>query len=503
MSRKLIGRPIISSSLVIPDKPLGDPNTYPENIILEEMFKCATSPHYFINNYCHILDDRTRQWVLFKLYPSQINILTILANEQYVILCKTRQVGASTLVAAYDLWLMLFEDNTHTLMLSRGEREAQALLTYRFKPMLLKLPYWMQPKSIPSDSKSQIEFSTGDLIMSLPTSGGDSFTVRSVLIDEAALVHRSRTPLAQVLLNVQPTADAGGQMFLVSKADKSRPKSTFNTIFQEAIKGKNEFYPIFAPWYAVPRRDKVWYNRQKRISLSIDGTLDHLHESFPNTWEEAMAPRTLDKRLNFEWCQQCYVEKEPLRPSLNLPGLKIFVEPNSEETYIIVADAAEGNPQSDPSVAHVYNWETGEQCLTISGRFEVATFAEYVAIISTYYGMAPIFVERNNHGHAVINELLRGGAGRVLTGPDSTPTVTKYGYLTTPKSKAQGYVELSNRLRDKDITVYDHETYRQLTILEGSTLRAPRGEHDDHAICSMLYAAAKKYVHLTMVIGFV
>ena len=115
-----------------------------------------------------------------------------------------------------------------------------------------------------------------------------------------------------------------------------------------------------------------------------------------------------------------------------------------------------------------------------------------------------MFVERNNHGHAVISNLLGSyKTGRVLTGPDSTPTQSRYGWLTNPKSKAIGYVALAKLLMEKKIQIHDHETYRQLTILEGSNLKAPAGEYDDASICAMLYAAAKKHVHLDMMIGFV
>lgn len=506
-TKGMIGRELTRHSGVVPNRRKGDVEKYTHDQRLEELFRCEESVSYFVHNYCHILNDKTRLWVPFNLYPVQRNILDIISKEQYTIILKTRQVGASTLYAAYYLWLMLYTPNTHNLMLSRGEREAQALLVWRYKPMLQKLPSWMKPEAIPSDSKSEISFSTGAVLMSLPTSGGDSFTVRAALIDEAALVHRSKTSLAQVLLNIQPTADAGGQLGLVSKSDKTRPKSTFNTIFQEALKGNNEFYPMFAPWFSVPRRDKVWYNKQVRISKSIDGTLDHVQESYPNTWEEALSPKTLDKRFHFETVQKCYEAVDEPYEHSEMKGLFIFIEPDKIDSnilYIITVDAAEGNPQSDFSEAHVYNWVTGEQIAVFRGRYEIDTFSEYVAEISRIFHMAPMFVERNNHGHAVISNLRNSHkTGRLLTGPDSTQARAKFGWLTGPKSKALGYVELAKRLQNQQILLHHHETYRQLTILEGSTLKAPSGEYDDGAICAMLYAAAKKYVHLDLLLGFV
>jgi hypothetical protein len=153
----------------------------------------------------------------------------------------------------------------------------------------------------------------------------------------------------------------------------------------------------------------------------------------------------------------------------------------------------------------VYNWETGEQCAIIQGRFEIDTIAGYIAQLSLYYGKAGIFIERNNHGHGLIKLLQTGSYGQVklYNGPDSTKNVRKIGYLTTLKSKAIGYIELSNRMRDEEIIIHSEDTFNQLLDLEGSTLRAPKREHDDHAICAMLYAAAKKFVTIDILLEFV
>lgn len=504
--RGLIGKRALVSDRVIPLPP-EDVHNLSKDRQLEEFHKCSESPHYFINGYCRILDDRTRRFIRFDLYPVQKNMLDVIWKEQYSIILKTRQVGASTLVAAYYLWLMLFELNSFCIMLSRGEREAKALMTERFKPMLSNLPSWMRPRSLLTDSLTEMKFSTNATILSLPTSGGDSYTARAAVIDEAALVHRSRTTLSQVLLNVQPTIDAGGQMTLVSKADKSRPKSTFNSIWVNAVKGLGEYYPIFIPWYGVPGRDKIWYSRQTRMSIDIDGTLDSLHESYPETWGEALRAKTLDKRFKPEIVKGAYSDAYTITPenAPDMPALKIFRDYDEDYVYIITADPAEGNPQSDPSTAHVYNWETGEQMAVIGGRFEIAIFAGYIAQLSLYYGKAGIFVERNNHGHGLIKLLETGNYGevRLYAGPDSTKSVKKAGYLTTLKSKAIGYIELSNRMRDEEIIIHSEDTLNQLLDLEGSTLRAPKREHDDHAICAMLYAAAKKFVTIDIMMGFI
>lgn len=509
----MVDKSILQSSIIIPDRPKGNPEEFNDEIRLQELIKCAKSPHYFINNYIYILDDRNRTFVLFKLYPAQINVLSAALIEKYLILLKTRQFGASTLLGgAYFLWKMLYTDNAQNLVLSKSEREAQALMGDRFKPMFNQLPSWMRPQydgDLP-DSKSEFALSNNSKMLSLPTSAGDSYTASACMVDEAALVHKSRTSLSDVLLAVQPTIAAGGQLILVSKADKSRPQSTFNSLFKEGVDGNNEFFPMFAPWRAVPWRDEKWYEEQKKLSMSIDGTLDFVRENYPATWQEALAPRELDKRLSIEHLSQCYDPMDGLSeqsliasPPPSLPGLTIYKMPNDSVQYLITADSAEGNPNSDPSCADVWDWDSGEQIANLTGRIEPVVFSHYISLLSEYYYRAPVFPERNNHGHTVISWLHEFSDSRVLTGPDSTPGSRKHGYNTSAKWKAAGYVEVANRIRDKDMTFHNSETYRQLTTIEGATLRAPKKEHDDHAISAYLYAAAKKFVHLSFLLEFV
>jgi hypothetical protein len=509
----LIGDDLLAPVEAIAARPAGIPEEYDEITRYKEIYKCSKSPAYFIHNYVKILDDRTRQWVPFKLYPAQQHVVDVLTKYKYIILLKSRQFGASTLIGgAYFLWLDLFSDNAHNLVLSKSEREAQVLMMDRFKPMFRNLPAWMKPapdKSLP-DSKSEFALSNGAKMFSLPTSAGDSYTARACMVDEAALVHNSKTPLSDVLLAVQPTIAAGGQLILVSKPDKSRPDSTFNSIFKAAMKRENEFFPIFVPWDAVPWRDDKWYADTEAFSISIDGTRDFVTENYPGNVEEALAPKELDKRLPASHIQQCFVELKPLKEDElwikqvpDISNLMIYKQPEMGKQYIITADAAEGNPSSDMSCADVWDWETGEQVANLAWRYEPSVFGYYIDLVGQYFNNAPVFPERNNHGHSLINWLQGNSDLRVLSGPDSTRGTKKYGYNTQKFAKAAAYVELANLLREGEILIHKNETQRQLNMIDGGTLRAPKNDFDDHAISCMLFAAARKYVHLDFVIEFV
>lgn len=507
MSKGLIDDSILVYNKRIETKPDGDPDKYSAGQIARELIKCSESLLYFINNYIYILDRRVGKFVLFRPYPAQSNIIEALTQQNEIIALKARQIGLTTIVGvAYFLWITLFEEDSLCLILSKSEREAKSLLVDRVRKSFQRLPSWMKPRDILSDSTTELALGNGSVIRSLPTSGGDSYTCRAVLVDEAALVHRSKTALSQVMLNVRPTVDAGGQLILVSKADKSRPESTFNNLFNGAVEGENDMFPIFASWRAVPWRDDAWYAREKAYSMTVDGTLDYLYESYPETIEQALMQKQLDKRFPYEHVDQCYDPVEPIREhdGPELPGLQIYKMPEVGKTYIVCVDSAEGNPGSDDSCADVFDWDTGEQVANMAGTFEPRVFGLRCAELAAYYNNCLIWAERNNHGHTLIAAVQDVEGARLALGPDSPRMGNKkYGYFTTARAKAIGYDELAAKFRNKEVTIRKRTSHSQLQSLDGNTLSAPAGLHDDHAITFMLFAAAKKYISLSFLIDFV
>jgi hypothetical protein len=182
---------------------------------------------------------------------------------------------------------------------------------------------------------------------------------------------------------------------------------------------------------------------------------------------------------------KCYFEQVPqAAPPLFLPGLKVFCLPGEGRKYVIGADPAEDSPTSDDSVAIVVEADTGEEAATLAGKIEPSVFATYITQLSGFYGGAPVLVERNNHGHAVL-VCLRGQV-RCLCGLDQ-----KSGWLTNAVSKARMFSDLVDVVREENCVVHNLETFQQLASVEGSTLRAPKGEHDDYAMAFAMATVAR------------
>lgn len=452
--------------------------------IAKELARCYRSPLYFIVNYVKIFDAHRGIWIPFKLWPAQRKTLRAMTKRRLVIMLKARQLGLSWLVLAYALWLMMFRPIAEIGLFSRREKEAIYLLSdERLRGIFKRLPEWMTTGfSFEEESKTVWKLNNGSVARAFPTSAGDSYTLTLAIVDEADLA----PDLETLMSGVKPTIDAGNQMFLVSRSDKSKPNSYFKRIYKSAKQGLNAWFAVFLPWNARPDRDKKWYARMKRDALQNDGTLDTLHEQYPGKDIEALQARTLDKRIHPKFLSRCFEEMdklEELPPKTPvIPGLEIYRLPENESQYVIGADPAEGNPTSDPSAATVMDMLTGEEMAVIEGRIEPTVFAGYINLLGIFYNHAFVLVERNNHGHAVIAWLRDNSELPLLQGHDMIPGgKVKFGWLSSQKGKALMYNECADAFRDQETVLHSFATFTQLASIEGASLLAPVGEHDDRA----------------------
>jgi hypothetical protein len=449
-----------------------------------EWLTCAESPAYFLGNYAQIYDATALTWVPFTLWPAQFSTLHTIEASLLTIILKARQLGLSWLVLGFALWLMLFQPAATALLFSRRDDEAVHLLDFRLKGMYQRLPEWLRATApIVVSNDHEWVMASGSTALAFPTSAGDSYTATLAIVDEADLVPH----LGRLMRAVKPTIDGGGRMILLSRSDKSSPNSEFKRTYRAAKSGESPWVNVFLPWHVRPSRGEAWYAAQRRDVLSRTGALDDLHEQYPATDTEALAPRSLDKRIPTAWLEAVYHEGRPLPSGPLLPGLTVYTPPTPGRIYVLGGDPAEGNPTSDDSAATVMDASNGREAANLVGKLQPATFASHVAQLSRYYGNAPVLIERNNHGHAVLLWLADNAPDvPLILGHDGKP-----GWLSNSKGKALMYDELAEAIHDRDSQIASFETYLQLASIEGSTLRAPEGELDDRADSYALANAAR------------
>lgn len=449
-----------------------------------EWNKCADSVTYFINTYVVIYDATLKGWISFSLWLEQEASLETIHLNQLVIILKARQLGLTWLVLAYFLWLMIFHPSAAVLVFSLRDTEAKFLIgDERWRGMFTRLPVNIRTDSrgegltLIKDDEHVRTLSNGSTIKAFPTTAGDSYSATAALVDEADLV----PDLNKLMGRVKPTIDGGGKMILLSRSDKKQPSSEFKRIYRTAKQKLTNWIAIFLPYSVRPGRTGAWYAEQQTEILHRTGSLDDLHEQYPRTDTEALAPRSLDKRITPAWVEQCYVEMaglnlDEVESAPSIPGLVIYKLPEPGKLYVQGVDTAEGNPTSDDSSIHVLDKDTGEEVGKLSGKLQPAITGAHADTIGRYYNNAPILVERNNHGHAVLLWLEDNSKLKRLKGPDG-----KDGWLDNSRGKTLLYDQTADSFRTKDTILHSFTTHTQLSSIEGASLRAPDGEPDDEA----------------------
>lgn len=493
---------VLASSLAtLTDSELAD---QPADLPEVERERCRRNPSEFIAK-CQIqTEDGT--WIPFDPWPAQRELVAGYDAAKLHVWLKARQLGLTWIALGLALREMVFRPGITVLLFSLREAEACELIE-KLRGMAQRLPPHLSARMCPGmlsrpsrDTGHLLVLANGARAKAFPANRGDSYTATLAIIDEADLIHN----LDGLLGSVKPTIDAGGRMILLSRSNKQLVNSTFKRIYRAAVAGENSYRAAFLPWHARPTRTPAWYEEERRNSLAQTGSLDSLYEQYPATDVEALAANVLDKRIPPEWLSQCYSRLEGLHGGRDIlalvvpgpggrevgvvgpaiPGLVVYRgpapgPPKAGEAYrrfVIGADSAEGNPTSDDSSLTVLDRETGEECAVLSAKLQPHVFARYISQVSDWFNGADVMCERNNHGHTVIGWLRDNSSVKLLTGHDNG-----VGWLSSSKGKAILYDTVAEAFRQRETILHSAATMYQLALIEGATLRAPEGEHDDRA----------------------
>ena len=232
---------------------------------------------FFCENFVHIKHPNKGK-IKLELRDAQKEAVKAWIENRYSIVLKARQIGFSTLAAAYSFWLAFFWPDRFIVMLSKTEREATKLLA-KAKYIYKFLPDWLRlsgPELI-QNNVLKMSFNNDSVIESLPSANeparGES--VYLAIIDEMAFLPNPEEAWA----SIEPIADVGGRVICLSTA-KGEGNIFFN-LWMGSQNGTNRFKGIFFPWSAS-ERDQAWYDAQ-----AAELPVWQLHQEYPSNPEEA------------------------------------------------------------------------------------------------------------------------------------------------------------------------------------------------------------------------
>lgn len=430
----------------------------------------------------------------FELRDAQEDTLRDFFGHRYTIILKARQVGFTTLSAAYAFWLAFFHSDKNILALSRTEREAIYLLGMT-KYGYASLPPWLKDRgpTALTDHLQKLRFDNDSQIESLPSQKDPArgMTAYLVIVDEWASLENPEEAWA----SIEPVADVGGRVIGLSTAKGWG--DFFHGMWLGAVTGTNRFHPIFHSWRANTDRGDSWYEGKKD---DFAATPWILAQEYPNDPDEAFIKSGMNV-FDVDFIQVLEAEvKPPMRAEMiDLGGtwetreaergpLSLWEWPDPLGTYVVGADVAQGLEHGDFSSAHILDYRSGALVAHWHGHVRPEVFAEVLLRLGRWYNTALLGVENNNHGLTTCTELLRHRYTNLYfttsLGTATQKAGKKVGWSTTVATKPILIDDLAKALHQRRIAVWDSSTLAELkTYVREPDGRTMHGSpHDDRVI---------------------
>jgi len=444
--------------------------------IVREIIKSGKDPTYFINNYAKI-SHPMHGLITFKTYDYQADLLNDFNDHRFNVILKARQLGISTITAAYVVWLMLFHRDKNVLVMATKFSTATNLVK-KVKSIIKNLPPWLRISKVSIDNRTSFELDNGSQIKASSTSAdaGRSEALSLLVVDEAAHVDG----LTELWTGLYPTLSTGGRCIALSTPNGVG--NWFHQVYVDAEEGKNDFNPIKLMWDIHPDRDNDWFEKETR-NMSKRQIAQELLCNFNTSGETVIYPDDLAR------IGECV--KEPKYKTGFDRNFWIWEEFQPEASYLLSADVARGDGK-DYSVFHIFKLETMEIIAEYQGKVTPDIFASVLFNAGKEYGNCMIVVENNVVGYTVLDKLkemqypniyhsIKSSHAYVdqLTAESASNAVA--GFTTSLKTRPLIIAKLEEFARNKLITVYSSRLYNELTTFVWNNGRpeAMRTYNDD------------------------
>jgi len=450
-----------------------------KKVIRQEYLRCAKDPVHFMRKYCYIQHPQ-RGRIQFNLYPFQEKVLTLMRDNPYSIILKSRQLGISTLTAGYSLWLMLFAKDKNILCIATKQETAKNMVT-KVKFMYENLPSWLKVDA-DENNKLTLRLRNGSQIKATSASSdaGRSEAVSLLLIDEAAFIDN----IGEIWASAQQTLATGGGCIALST-----PYGTGNWFHQtwaRAEAAENEFLPIKLPWYVHPERDQAWRDRQDELLGDPRMAAQECDCDFSTSGDVVFYPEYLE-----------FIEKTTLREPLERRGvdqnLWIWEPADYTRQYLISADVARGDGK-DYSAFHIFDIENAIQVGEYKGQVSTKDFGNILTAIATEYNNALLVVENANIGWSTIQTIIERNYPNLYYSPKSDQVnVDSYlqnyennssmtaGFTMSSRTRPMVIGKFQEYVADKGVTIQSKRLVEEMKtfIWKYGRAEAQTGYNDD------------------------
>lgn len=505
--------------------------------------------------FCHRLPIKDRDTGLYRRFEfntSQKKIMAELYRRRekgyplWLIFLKARRLGISTFVRAMLIAQQLQKKNCQGMIVAQLAETAREL----FNEAVLfaeALPFHLPPHTqrelyFPhSGGVSSLRRATAKTVI-----GGRGLTLNGLHLTEAAFYPGEQSFVA--LINTVSADDPDNVVVIETTANGIEgPGETYFNYWHDAVAGKNNFMPIFLPWWEdaasflpdrlaedapaddyekwlmkefhVTKGQVAWYRQAKATKCGDSQSV--WQQEYPADPSEAflssgnpafdreemqMAMKTVEEPHWRGQIRLTGIDPEKLNPSdlyqgaptfeQNLNGnLVVWEDPQPGDHYYVGVDAAKGVIDGDFAAAVGWNAETGNQAFRYSARVGPEKLGFYVNALGRRYNNATVNIElTGGWGWAAMKELRDKWHYPTQylwmskdDRPDRKPRQA-LGWETTMNSRKRLLIVYRTSVRSGDCHPKDIETVQQMSNVQiemAWNWTVSRG-HDDVLFAAML-----------------
>jgi hypothetical protein len=450
---------------------------------IKELSKCSKNILHFAENYFYILniDDGKKK---IKLYKAQKRVLRKMMDNRFFILLASRQIGKSTLMTIYILWMANFHSDQRILLVANKESTAIEIFS-RVRMAYEMLPNWLKSPVV-EFAKTSMELENNSRISITTTTGtaARGQAVSCLIIDEAAFIepHLMEPFWASVFPIVSSSKKA--KVFICSTPNGTG--NLFYNIYTGSLENKNGWQNDKILWNEVPGRDEKWVKEIKGGLASEEKWQQEFECKFLNSGTGSMSEESYNSM------------KQYIIPPVEVlmdGKYKLFDKPQADRIYVAGVDTAEGIG-GDFSCIKVLDITDLKNIIEVAEYYDntipVSEFANKVREVLSHWGDPLVCIERNNQGGQIadrlgydmgyINKIISWGAK--LAGRKNTQLL---GMVSSRNTKYNAVANARYYYNDKMVVEFRNEdslneVVKDFVKLPNDSWGAISGKHDDRTM---------------------
>jgi hypothetical protein len=470
----------------------------------------------------------------------------------------------STIVQAFFFWQCATRSYQHSLTIAHDQMTTRYLhgITERY---YRHMPRWCRPMKDSSTRGALLEFrnptkredvrdKNPGLESSMQTTSlenaGAGFGILWLHLSEVARDPWCSEKGSEALTTALQTVPQESNTAVIIESTAQGVGNNFHQMWLDAEARKSDYTAFFAPWWEEPTyvsrvpsdfertseeaeladlalisgatlTDSQLQWRRLTIANECRGKLDQFHQEYPSTPREAFLTsgrpffdlesvehhaKQADAATPTEIGDVVTRVKDGVPHAMferNRYGcLRIWSEPDPDETYLIFSDCAAGTDEGgDYQAAYVMPRSRMEIAAAWHGLVDRDLFADNLCRLGYLYNRALIAVEvTGGWGASVITSLKKDGYPNIYRSRPAgharrRDKKQRYGWETTQASRAEMLDALEQALREDDIVCNDRQLLAEcytFTYGTGGKPQAQAGCHDDRVMA----AAGASYLWL-------